>query len=86
MGLIHDIPSCDDLLRRIEQEATEQIKKTQSLFAGEAQTMSNGDDAPMKNTPMKKTSAEPLEKKDGTVGKDVNNPGAELWGVGKSKL
>jgi len=40
----------------------------------------------MKNTPQKKNGAEALEKKDGTVGKNVNNPGAELWGVGKSKL
>lgn len=31
VGLIHDIPSCDDLVRRIEQDAEEQIQHLTSL-------------------------------------------------------
>jgi hypothetical protein len=53
------------LLRRIEQEAVEATKKTQSFYHDEGQ--------------------EPVSAT-GTVEKDRNNPGAEIWGVGKSKL
>ncbi|ORX96966.1 2-nitropropane dioxygenase [Clohesyomyces aquaticus] len=57
IGLIHDIPTCEELVSRIEREAAETMQQTQSLF-----TASN------------------------TVGKNMNNPQAEVWGVGKSKL
>jgi len=57
IGLIHDIPTCNELLTRIERDALETMKSTQSLYVH-----------------------------DGTVGKNINNPGAEVWGVGKSKL
>jgi NAD(P)H-dependent flavin oxidoreductase YrpB (nitropropane dioxygenase family) len=32
VGLIHDIPTCDDLLKRIESEAGEIVKQQASLF------------------------------------------------------
>jgi hypothetical protein len=65
MGLIHDIPTCDALLKRIEVEATETLRSNQNLFVQEG-------DQPVGPS--------------GTVGKNTNNPGAEIWGVGKSKL
>ncbi|KAF1991178.1 inosine monophosphate dehydrogenase [Aulographum hederae CBS 113979] len=60
VGLINDVPTCDELLKRIEKEATDQMTKIRSLYVTDAEV--------------------------GTVGNNVNNPGAELWGVGKSKL
>lgn len=65
IGLIHDIPSCEELVRRIEREAIETLSKASSLIIQDGQ--------------------QPVGIS-GTVGKNVNNPGAELWGVGKSKL
>lgn len=62
IGLIHDIPSCADLVKRIETDAEKTIRAASSLIIGG-------------NTPTQ-----------GTVGKNMNNPGAEIWGVGKSKL
>lgn len=67
IGLIHDIPTCDELVKRIEREAEETLIKATSLITSE-----NPDSWP----------APPP----GTVGKNMNNPGAEIWGVGKSKL
>jgi hypothetical protein len=57
MGLIHDIPTCEALLRRIEKEAIDAMKQTQALY----------------------TSV-------GTIDKNTNNPQAEVYGIGKSKL
>jgi hypothetical protein len=57
MGLIHDIPTCEALLQRIEKEAIEAMKQTQALY-----------------TP------------GGAVEKSTNNPQAEVYGIGKSKL
>lgn len=65
IGLIHDIPTCEELVKRIEREAEETLRKTSSLLVDTDQT-------PPPST--------------GTVGKNTNNPGAEIWGVGKSKL
>ncbi len=65
IGLIHDIPSCDDLVKRIEREAEETLNKASSLIIGN----------------------ERIPKSDtGTVGQKTNNPGAEIWDIGKSKL
>ena len=64
IGLIHDIPSCKDLIERIESEAAETIQRTSSL-------LSDGNH---------------IEQADNKVGPNVNNPEAELWGIGKSKL
>ena len=65
IGLIHDIPTCDKLLERIEREAVETLKLKQDLYVQEG-------DKPVTST--------------GTVGRNTNNPQAEVWGVGKSKL
>lgn len=65
VGLIHDIPSCKDLVARIEKDAEETLSKTSSLIIG---------------SESRRPSVE------GTIGKNTNHPGAEIWGVGKSKL
>lgn len=69
IGLIHDIPSCEELVTRIEREAEETLNKASALVVG------NGAEKRAEPPP-------------GTVGKNLNNPGAEIWGVGsgKSKL
>lgn len=67
IGLIHDIPSCGELVKRIEREAEETLNKASSLIIGN-ESRSKPDPPP------------------GTVGENMNNPGAEIWGVGKSKL
>ena len=67
IGLIHDIPTCKQLVERIEKEAEETIIKTNSLITSE------------------KPASGP-EPPPGKVEKHMNNPGAEIWGVGKSKL
>ena len=66
MGLIHDIPSCKDLIERIERDAEETIGKANSLIIGREQ--SRGQPPP------------------GEVGKNMNNPGAEIWKIGQTKL
>ena len=63
-----DIPSCEDLIQRIERDAEETLKKATSLIIGNSGSTSATAPSP------------------GTVGKNMNNPGAEIWGVGKSKL
>ena len=63
IGLIHDIPTCEELVKRIEREAEETLNKAHSLIVGPDSVA-----------------------KDGVVEEDRNNPGAEVWGVGKSKL
>ncbi len=61
IGLIHDIPTCAELVGRIESEAEETLTKASGLIVGR-------------------------EKREGIVGQNINNPQAEVWGVGKSKL
>lgn len=65
IGLIHDIPTNEELINRIEREAIETMKKSQSLFIAEGET--------------------PVAE-NATVDKKSNNPQAEVWGIGKSKL
>lgn len=36
IGLIHDIPTCQELLTRIEKEAIASLKKAKSLYISEA--------------------------------------------------
>lgn len=67
IGLIHDVPTCKELIERIEKEAEDTIEKTGSLM-----TKGKGGSA--------------VVKEDGTVGPDVNNPQAEVWAIGKSRL
>ncbi|KAI9678852.1 MAG: hypothetical protein M1817_005912 [Caeruleum heppii] len=64
IGLIHDIPSCDELVKRIEREAEETIGHASSLIIDRDQKPKTAD---------------------GTVGRDTENPGAQLWGLGRSK-
>jgi hypothetical protein len=63
--LIHDIPTNEELLRRIEREAVQAMKQSQDLYIEEGQ--------------------EPVAQ-GATIDKKSNNPGAEIWGIGKSKL
>jgi len=56
IGLIHDIPTCEELLNRIEKEAVQAMQQSQALYISSS------------------------------VEKTTNNPGAEIYGVGKSKL
>jgi NADH:quinone reductase (non-electrogenic) len=37
IGLIHDVPTCDVLLKRIEEEAVEAMARTQKLYEGKVQ-------------------------------------------------
>ena len=67
IGLIHDIPSCKELIERIEREAEDALKHLQSLIVGSADSQNQVPGS-------------------GKVGSNVNNPEAELWGIGKSKL
>ncbi|KAK5187987.1 hypothetical protein LTR16_009013, partial [Cryomyces antarcticus] len=86
IGLIHDIPTCAELVHRIEAEAVETLSKATSLIVSE-------DELPGTETIAGKKVQDPSAGKsnagepgNSTVGKDQNNPGAEIWGVGKSKL
>lgn len=67
IGLIHDIPTCAELVARIEKEAEQTLIKASSLISD--------------HEPDSWPAPPP-----GTVEKNMNNPGAEIWGVGKSKL
>lgn len=58
-----DIPTCDELVQRIEREAEETIDKASSLITRNSQSLSAG-----------------------IVERNRNNPGAEIWGIGRSKL
>lgn len=72
IGLIHDIPTCEELVKRIEKEAEDTLKKASSLIISDEKT----------------TTTTTTAAAAGTVGRNANNPGAEIWGVGggKSKL
>lgn len=65
IGLIHDIPTNEELLKRIEREAVETMKQNQSLYIEDGQ--------------------QPVSE-GGSINKKSNNPQAEVWGIGKSKL
>lgn len=69
IGLIHDIPSCKELVERIERQAEETLDRASGLIVGRS--------SPGKQQP---------QPPPGEVGRDMNNPGAELWGIGKQKL
>lgn len=80
IGLIHDIPSCHDLVKRIEREAFETMNKTQSLYVEEVTH-----DGPIAGKPVGDPAADP-KSEHGRVASNVNNPEAQVWGIGKSKL
>lgn len=82
IGLIHDVPTCADLVQRIEREAIDTINKTRSLYTDSA----SGDGQPEAGKQIQDPSADP-KSEHGAVGPKTNNPEAQLWGVGKtSKL
>ncbi|KAK7544843.1 uncharacterized protein J3D65DRAFT_610957 [Phyllosticta citribraziliensis] len=68
IGLIHDIPTCGELVARIEREAISTLSKAASLYVGQV---------PYSVGPVQGSGS-------GKDGKPAT--GAELWGVGKSKL
>ena len=69
IGLIHDIPSCRELVERIEREAEETLDAASSLIVGRGERRPRGKQPPP-----------------GEIGENMNNPGAEMWGIGKQKL
>ena len=83
IGLIHDIPTCAELIKRIEKEAEETLIKASSLITSGSSDLPPGP-SPKAADPATAGKAGP--ETPGTVGKDVNNPAAEIWGVGKPKL
>jgi hypothetical protein len=73
IGLIHDIPTCNDLVHRIEEEALATIKKTQSLIVDKQP------EPDIVGKPMGDESANPNNKGKG--------PGeAQIYGIEKAKL
>lgn len=79
IGLIHDIPTCEALLKRIEKEAAETISKASSLLVEEVP------EEELAGKKVQDASANP-KSEHGAVGSNVNNPEAQVWGIGKSKL
>ncbi|GAB7347108.1 hypothetical protein MBLNU459_g3234t1 [Dothideomycetes sp. NU459] len=79
IGLIHDIPTCDALLKRIEREAAETISNAAKLLT---------DEVPEHELAGKKIQDASVNPKSehGAVADNVNNPEAQVWGIGKSKL
>jgi len=56
------------------------MKKTQSLYVDEV-----AHDGPIAGKPVNDPSADP-KSEHGRVASNVNNPEAQIWGIGKSKL
>ncbi|KAL8664437.1 MAG: hypothetical protein Q9168_007895, partial [Polycauliona sp. 1 TL-2023] len=83
IGLIHDIPTCAELINRIEKEAEETLRKASSLIISDS-SESQPEPSPKTLDPSAAGKAGP--ETPGTVGKNINNPSAEIWGVGKPKL
>ena len=81
------------MLKRIEREAAETLSKTASLYTSdraETSSESTGSDstseADSKDRKVSHSGERLIKSGSGTKGENVNDPGAELWGVGKSKL
>lgn len=79
IGLIHDVPSCEVLVKRIEKEAADTLKKATSLLVDHIP------EGEVVGKEVQDPNANPTSEH-GSVGKDVNNPEAQVWGIGKSKL
>ena len=78
--MIHDIPTCKDLVERIEREAGETLSKASSLWVSADQVP---DESPNVKQGLKTEGVPPEQQ--GKAGKQT--PGAEIWGIGKqSKL
>ncbi|KAF2718962.1 inosine monophosphate dehydrogenase [Polychaeton citri CBS 116435] len=78
IGLIHDVPTCDELVSRIEREALETMKKTQSLIVDEQPQPD------IRGKSLGDTKSDPRSEH-GPVGRGNNNPEAEVYGIGGAK-
>ena len=67
-------------MKRIESEAIETLNKARSLITDDDSTIGSNTSAGRVD------SATELDPPPNTVGKNENSPGAEIWGIGKSKL
>jgi len=74
IGLIHDIPTCHDLVHRIEQEALDTLKKTQSLIVDKQP------EPDIVGKPIGDLSADPKSEHGKAPGE------AQIYGIGKAKL
>jgi len=74
IGLIHDIPTCHDLVHRIEQEALDTLKKTQSLIVDKQP------EPDIVGRPIGDLSANPKSEHGKAPGE------AQIYGIGKAKL
>ena len=79
IGLIHDVPTCKDLVQRIEKDAIDTLSKMSSLLVDEVPTEA------VAGKRVQDPNANP-KSEHGAVGNKTNNPEAEVWGIGKSKL
>lgn len=74
IGLIHDIPTCHDLVHRIEEEALATIKKTSNLIVDKQP------EPDIVGKPMGDLKANPKSE-------HGNAPGeAQIYDIGKAKL
>lgn len=83
MGLIHDIPTCAELIHRIEKDAEETLINANSLIT---RSSTENQPEPSSTAPEPSSAGKAGPETEGAVGKDLNNPSAEIWGIGKSKL
>jgi hypothetical protein len=74
IGLIHDIPTCHDLVHRIEQEALDTLKKTQSLIVDKQP------EPDIIGKPIGDLSANPKSEHGKAPGE------AQIYDIGKAKL
>ncbi|KAL8750245.1 MAG: hypothetical protein Q9184_006491 [Pyrenodesmia sp. 2 TL-2023] len=83
IGLIHDIPTCKDLVERIEKEAEETLIRATSLITSSS---SEAWPEPSSSSPKSLNAGKAGPETPGMVDENINNPSAEIWGVGKPKL
>lgn len=74
IGLIHDIPTCHDLVTRIEQEALDTLAKTQKLIVDKQP------EPDVVGKPLGDLSANPKSEHGKVPGE------AQIYGIGKAKL
>lgn len=74
IGLIHDIPTCHDLVTRIEKEALDTLQKTQSLIVDKQP------EPDIAGKPIGDPNADPKSEHGKAPGE------AQIWGIGKAKL
>ncbi|KAL6722302.1 hypothetical protein ACLMJK_001409 [Lecanora helva] len=83
IGLIHDIPSCEDLVQRIEKEAEETLRRGVGLIVGGEGGAGRGEGRGEGGQGEGRGKGEPPRA---NVEPNVNNPQAEMWDIGKTKL